>query len=118
MSRVQLPVPYVDYQPFERKLSHELEPGMIVRPRTPEGRRIDDKRWTVERVSGAMTRARTGGPKHFTSQYWATDSLIPVKFKRSATTAADRAAPGAERHVRKGKAEPREADDIALALKE
>lgn len=115
--RIQLPVPGVDYQPLVRTLTHELEPGMVVRPRAPGGQRLDDRRWTVERVSGVMTRARTGGPKHFTSQYWATDTLIPVKFKRSATTAADQMAAGSERHVRKGKAEAREPDELALALK-
>ena len=108
---------YVDYEPWARKRDHVLEEGMVVRPRMPDGTRMDDKRWIVERVSGAMTRAKTGGGKHFTSQYWATDSLIPVKFKQAATTAADRLAPGAERHVRAGKAMPHGPDELSEALK-
>src|SRR5688500_367779 len=108
---------HVDYEPVAFINRHNLEPGMIVRPRTPDGTRIDDRRWMVERVSGAFTRCVTGGDKHFTSQYWATDSLHPVKFKRSAVTAADQLAPGAERHVRTGKAASTEPDELALALK-
>ena len=108
---------HIDYEPWQRRLTHELEPGMVVRPRSLDGKRMDDKRWMVERVSGTMTRARTGGPKHFTSQYWATDSLIPVKFKRSVTTVADQLAPGAERNVRTGKTSVREPDELSEALK-
>lgn len=113
----RLPIPGVDFQPVPFRNVHDLQPGMIVRPRAPDGTRIDDKRWKVERVSGAFTRCVTGGDKHFTSQYWATDSLKPVKFKRSATTVAEQQAPGAERNIRKGKAEAREPDELALALK-
>lgn len=111
------PTPRVDYEPVPFRNEFDLQPGMIVRPRAPDGTRIDDKRWKVERVSGAFTRCVTGGDKHFTSQYWATDSLKPVKFKRSATTVAEQQAPGAERNIRKGKAEAREPDELALALK-
>lgn len=111
------PTPHVDYEPVPFRNEFDLQPGMIVRPRAPDGTRIDDKRWKVERVSGAFTRCVTGGDKHFTSQYWATDSLKPVKFKRSATTVADQQAPGAERNVRTGKTSTREPDELALALK-
>ena len=111
------PIPHVDYEPVPFVNKHDLQPGMIVRPRTPSGDRMDDKRWKVERVSGAFTRCSSGGGSHPASQYWATDSLQPVKFKRSAATVADQQAPGAERHVRKGKAEAREPDDLAEQLK-
>lgn len=40
-----------------------------------------------------------------------------MKFRSSATTAADQMAPGAERHVRTGKAAVREPDELAVALK-
>jgi hypothetical protein len=117
-----IPQPGVDYEPVPFVNAHQLEPGMIVRPRRPDGQRMDDFRWVVERVSGAFTRCRRGGDKEPTSQYWATDSLHPVKFKRSAVTMADKLAPGAEKHVRTGKAKTgraalREPDELALALK-
>lgn len=111
------PVPHVDYEPVPYRNEYDLQPGMIVRPRAPDGKRLDDKRWKVERVSGAFTRCSSGGGQHPTSQYWATDSLKPVKFKSSATTAADQMAPGAEKNIRTGKAAVREPDELALALK-
>ena len=117
MSRSGPRVAHVDYEPLAFRNRHDLQPGMPVRPRRPDGTRLDDKRWKIERVSGAFTRCITGTGKHFTSQYWATDSLHPIKFKRSATTAADQLAAGAERNVRKGSATAREPDDLALALK-
>lgn len=110
-------VAHQDYEPVPFRNVHDLQPGTVVRPRRRDGTRMDDKRWKVERVSGAFTRCITGSGKHFTSQYWATDTLHPVKFKRSAVTAADQLAPGAERHVRKGKADSRAPDDLAIELK-
>jgi hypothetical protein len=111
------PVAHVDYEPVPFRNQFDLQPGMIVRPRAPDGSRLDDKRWKVERVSGAFTRCVTGSDKHFTSQYWATDTLHPVKFKRSATTLAEKLAPGAEKNIRSGRAAVREPDELALALK-
>lgn len=111
------PIPHVDYEPVPFVNQYDLQPGMIVRPRTPSGERLDDKRWKVERVSGAFTRCSAGGGQHPASQYWATDSLKPVKFKRTATTISDQQAPGAERHVRKGKAASTEPDQLAEDLK-
>lgn len=113
----QTPQPYVDYEPVPFVNKHDLQPGMVVRPRKPDGTLIDDKRWKVERVSGAFTRCVTGGDKHFTSQYWATDTLKPVKFKKSATTVADQMAPGAEKNIRTGKAASAEPDELAEALR-
>jgi hypothetical protein len=111
------PTPGVDYQPLPFVNKHDLQPGMVVRPRNPDGTLMDDKRWRVERVSGAFTRCVTGGDKHFTSQYWATDSLKPVKFKKAAETVADQMAPGAEKNIRTGKASARAPDELAEALK-
>lgn len=117
MSRSGPRVAHLDYEPVPFTNAHDLQPGVAVRPRRRDGTRMDEKRWKVERVSGAFTRCVTGAGKHFTSQYWATDTLHPVKFKRAAVTAADQLAPGAERHVRKGKASATEPDELALALK-
>lgn len=117
MSRSGPRVAHVDFEPVGYLNKHDLQPGMAVRPRRRDGTRMDDKRWKVERVSGAFTRCVTGSGKYFTSQYWATDTLHPVKFKRSAVTAADQLAAGAERHVRTGKASTTEPDELAMALK-
>ena len=117
MGRMYTPVPGVDYEPVKFKNPHDLKPGMVVRPRRPDGTRLDEHRWVVEDVRGAFTRCKSGSGKHFGSQFWATDSLAPVKFKRSATTKADQMAPGSERNVRSGRAATKEPDELALALK-
>lgn len=107
------PSSYPAYYPVKRTLTHELEPGMVVRPRAPDGTKLDSERWTVEEVRGAFTRAKTHG-KRFTSQFWATDSLIPVKFKRTRTTADVRSTKSAES---KSRPQTGEQDEIAVALK-
>lgn len=117
MSRSGPRIAHADYEPVPFNNTHDLQPGMIVRPRNRAGKRLDDKRWKVERVRGAFTQCVSGTAKKFTSQCWATDSLYPVKFKRSAVTAADQLAPGAERNVKTGKTSTREPDELTEALK-
>jgi hypothetical protein len=65
--------------PVRRRKHHELAERMLVRPRNKKGKRMDASRWIVQQVCGAFTRARHGG----VSQFWATDSLIPVVRKGS-----------------------------------
>lgn len=109
-------IAHVDFEPVPYRNQYDLQPGMIVRPRAPDGTKLDDKRWTVERVSGAFTRCVKGGGKHFTSQYWATDSLRPVKFKRTTgSSVAERSSKSAESRARRPAGEM---DEIAQQLKD
>lgn len=120
-----LPQPYIDYEPVRRRRKQELEPGMLVRPRaSKKGARLDPMRWVVETVSGAFTRASCGRGSRYRTQYWATDSLFPVKLKKRARAVTAPAspkpakAPGAPKKVttpRPAKAEG--PDPVALALK-
>lgn len=104
----------VDYTPVPFVNEFDLQPGMSVTPYDREGRVVDERRWRVERVSGAFTRCIVGGAEgladKFTSQYWATDSLRPAPAK----VASPMLAPGKPRQARPAG----DLDSVAQALRD
>lgn len=100
-----------------RKLDHVLEPGMLVRPRRPDGSQMDANRWIVVKLSpdGYMTQAESGhGKLHYSCQWFATDTLIPCKRKGSGKVmmASDR------KPIRRKKPDPNAPPPVTLVKKQ